>query len=91
MTRAKGVIRTFGSLGKTTESIELAVGTKGRPASRQDFMTISLVTNIPDQSVVWRIKDPVQGDGQFNHPQTGTEMPPFFSHGFNNELPQLLG
>jgi hypothetical protein len=32
------------------------------------------VADVPDQDVLGRLEDVVQGDGQFDHAQTGAEM-----------------
>jgi hypothetical protein len=44
------------------------------PSSGQDFVGIGLVSDIPNQTIVWRIEDIVQGDGQLYHPEPSGQM-----------------
>ncbi len=38
-------------------------------------MRITLVPDVPDQLVAWGVEDSMDRDGQFNHAQTGAQMP----------------
>ncbi len=52
-------------------------------------MSVGLVSHIPDNLVIRCIEDMMQGNGQFNHPQAGTEMTGVRRDNFNNILTQL--
>ena len=43
-------------------------------AAGQDLVRIGLVADIPDQPVVRRVEDIVEGDRQFDHAEAGAEM-----------------
>ena len=53
---------------------EYSPGGKGARSSRQNFMNIRLVTYIPHQLVLWRIKDFMKGDRQLNNAQVRRQM-----------------
>ena len=66
-------------------SLSAALGEAGQPAflaqradavaaAGQDLVRIGLVADIPDQPVVGRVEDVVQGDRQLDHAQAGAEM-----------------
>ena len=47
---------------------------KSFPPSGQDFMSVSLMTYVPDNPIIRRIKYVVQGDSQFYGSQAGSQM-----------------
>jgi len=57
MTYSKCVVFTFASFWKTAKTIILPVGNKIIPAARENFMSVGLVTHIPNQLIVGRIKN----------------------------------
>ena len=68
------VVGTFLPLGKTAEALVLTQGVKPVPPTGQQFMGIGLMAHIPDDFVIRRIKDIMQGDGKFHHSETGRKM-----------------
>src|SRR6266480_5086732 len=69
------VVFTFRALGEARQPAALAKGPNPLAAGGQNLVWISLVSNVPDQSVPRRIEEVVQGDGQFDHPKPRPEMP----------------
>ena len=89
MSDAESVVFTFGAFGKPAQSLLYSVGMEfGSPAG-QDFMSIGLVSYIPDKLIVRGIEDIVQGNSHFYHAETGTKMPSFNGNDINDVLPQF--
>ena len=61
------VILTFRPFGEAADAFVLTEGMKFIASAGQKFVGIGLMADIPDQFVVGRIKDIVQGNGQFDH------------------------
>ena len=55
----------------------------------QDLVRIGLVADVPDQPVVRRVEDVVQGHGELDHAQAGAEMPAGHRDRVDRLLPQL--
>ena len=55
----------------------------------QDLVRVGLVADVPDQPVVRRVEDVVQGHGQLDHAQPGAEMPAGHRDRVDRLLPQL--
>jgi hypothetical protein len=53
-------------------------------------MGVTLMADIPDYLVSGGIKDPVQGDGKFHHPQIGSQMPAVAAYGANYLFPYFI-
>src|SRR5690606_3830245 len=65
---------TFIPLGKSTDPAPLAICMKGRFSAGEDFVSVGLVTHIPDQLIIWGVQHIVQGHGELHHTQAGPEM-----------------
>ena len=63
MRSAKGVIFTLCTLSKARQATALANSTHTVSAPRKDFMRITLMTHIPYQLVIWRIKQVMNSHG----------------------------
>jgi hypothetical protein len=59
--------------------------------TRQNFVAICLMANIPDEFIIGRVKHVMKGDGQFNYPQTSPKVPAEDRHIIDNELAKLIG
>ena len=70
-----------GEPGKTAPLAQCA-NTLAAPG--QDFVGISLMTDIPDQAVVRRVENIVKGDGEFHHAEPGPEMTTGLRHGIDH-------
>src|SRR6267378_3863496 len=54
-------------------------------------MRVSLVTNVPDQPVAWRIKGIVERNGQFNRAQRRAGVSTNARHSFQDVLTNFVG
>ena len=72
--RAEGVVLAFLPAGKARETATLAQGTDLLAPAGQDLVRIALMADIPDQLIPRRIEQVVQGDGQFDNAEAGTQM-----------------
>ena len=71
MSRIKNVVDALGSFWKAREaSLFPNLPEEPRP-SREKLVRITLVTDIPDDGVVWRIEYAVERYGQLDHSQIG--------------------
>ena len=74
----KGIVLTLTSFWKPADAFVFAVGVKNLFSTCKNFVTISLMAHVPNQLIVRRIVNVMQGNGHLYHPQTCTKMPPFF-------------
>ena len=88
---AKGVKFAFIALGKTTQSTQLPERGHAVFATRQDLVRIGLVPHIPNQSVLWGVKDVVKGQRELNRSQIRAQMPACLGHTLEQKSPQLRG
>ena len=69
-----GPVAVVFALGPQREAIE-AIGSADGPEAvfptGQDFVHVHLVADVPDKLVFGRLKDPVQGDREFNDAEVG--------------------
>ena len=75
MGRPERVIGALGTLGETRQSARLAQGADALAPTGEDFVWIGLMADIPDQSVVGRVENMVDGDRQFDNAKTSPQMP----------------
>ena len=87
--RVKGVMGTFGALGKTREPSGPAEGGKPLIPAGQKLMSITLMPHIPDNLILGRIKNPVQGDSQLHYPQIGSQMSTVLVHRAYDKFPNF--
>ena len=60
------------------------------PAASQYFVRVGLVAHVPDNSVMGGVEYVVQCDGQFDHAQSGAEVPAGAGDGIQQIMPQLV-
>ncbi|MNN38217.1 hypothetical protein D3C81_1522010 [compost metagenome] len=53
-------------------------------------MRVGLVADVPHQAVVRGVEDVVQGDGQFDHPEAGAEVPAGLADAVQQVLAQFV-
>src|SRR5690554_1303680 len=90
MRGAKGIVRGFAALGETRYAIELAQVGHGFASTRENFVRIRLMPDIPDNRIVRGVENVVQRNGQFDRSQVGRQMPPSLRDRLQDELAQLL-
>ena len=69
MSRNERVVLALGRVGERTQSLELTVGVKTVATTGEDLMRIGLVSYVPNEFVVRRVKDIMQGNRQFDRTQ----------------------
>ena len=87
MPNTKCIILAFASFGKTAKAFVFTVGNKIIPATCEDLMPVSLVTDIPYKLVVRGIIDIMQRYRKLHHTQAGREMAAVHTYHVNDELP----
>ncbi len=88
---AERVVVALRAAGEAGDAAGLAQGADTRAPTRQDLVGVGLVADVPDQPVVRRIEDMVQGHRQLDHSQTGAEVAAGHRYGVDGFLPQLGG
>ena len=74
MRRAEGVVLAFAAPRKARQAAKLAQAVHAVAPPGQDLVRVSLVAHIPDQPVVRRVEDIVQGHGELDRAQVGAEV-----------------
>ena len=62
MARPKSIVKAFSSFWKTADASLFPHGSKAFAAACEPFVNIGLMAYIPDQNILWRMKDRVQSD-----------------------------
>ena len=68
----KGIVRAFGFFRKAAYAFILAQGMELLLAAGNEFVSVCLMADVPDQFISRRIEYMVQGQGQFNYSQAGS-------------------
>ena len=89
--RAKGVVVTLGALRKAAQPAPLAQRTHALTPTGQNFVRIGLVAHIPHHTVLRRVEDIVQRDGELDRAKVGAEVPSRPGHTAQQKSPQLCG
>ena len=74
MTGTKGIKGRFTAFGKAGQPVFLAQGFDLRAPPCQDLVRIGLMTDIPDQPVMRRLKNIMQCHGQLDNAKPGPQM-----------------
>lgn len=61
------------------------------PASGENFVRIGLVADIPDQFIVWRVEDSMNGDSEFDNAEARAEMAAGFGDGVDRFGAEVIG
>src|SRR5213594_3884163 len=77
--------------GKAAEAAGAANGMKALLASREQFMDVGLMAYVPDEFILGRAENVVQGEGQLDDAKIGPEMAAVFGQNVDQLLPDLLG
>ena len=97
MADAEGIVGALAALGEAGNAAMHAQAIHAFTASGQHLVRVALVADVPDQAVLRRIEDSVQGDGQLDGAEVGRQMAAGLRHGvdqegaqFGRQLRQLL-
>ncbi len=85
------VVLALRARGERSKSARLLDRVELLAAARQNLVWIGLMAHVPNQPVVRRIEDVVQGYRQFDGAEPGGKVPATGAHTVDEKLPQLLG
>ena len=71
---AVGIVRALGARGEAAETAGLADGGEAIAAAGEELVRVGLVADVPDDLVLGRVVDVVEGDGQLDDAEVGGEM-----------------
>ena len=69
----------------------LAVGVESLATAGEDFVSVGLVSYVPDDLVFRGVEHVMQCHGQFHHPQACPKVSSLFGDDVDNELTKLVG
>ena len=75
MADAEGVVVTFAALGEARDAAMRAQAGHTFAASGKNLVGVGLMADVPDQPVMRRIEDVMQGNRQFDRAEVGGQMP----------------
>ena len=90
MSAGKGVVLAFVGRRERTKAAKMTISGECFAATGQNLVTRSLMAHIPDNTVVWRIKDVMQCHRKFDHTKSTGEMTGIVGHLLYNLLPELV-
>ena len=91
VSRAVAIMLAFRAQREAVQAIGAADGVKSIFAAGQQLVDIDLMADVPDEFVLGRVEDVMQGDGQFDHAEIRTEMPAVFGQTGDHFLADLFG
>jgi hypothetical protein len=74
MRSAESIVFTFGTLRESGQAAAGAQGANAITPAGQNFVWIGLVTDVPDQLVIGRVKNVVKGHREFDDAEAGAKM-----------------
>ena len=86
MAGPEGIVLAFFSFAKSGNASELSEGGEAVPSSREHFVGVALVGDVPDDVIFGHVEYVVEGDGEFDDAEGGGEVASGFGDGFD-ELP----
>ena len=90
MAHTKGVVFTLRTRWKWSDAIWTPEFLHPLPTTREYFMGVSLMTNIPNEFVLWRFEDIVERYSKLYDTKSGAEVTTSLSNGINKEVPKLV-
>ncbi len=87
MSHPEGIIFTLCHSGKAADTLVFTVCVELCFSAGEYFVSIGLMTHIPDYLVIWCIIDVMQGYGQLHHPEACPEMAGIVADLINDMLP----
>ena len=73
--RPVAIVFTFTAEGEAVQTVRGAQGVEAVLPTRQQFVDVSLVANIPDEFILRRCEDLMEREGQLDHPQVRSQVP----------------
>src|SRR5205809_7290319 len=91
VTGAVAIMLAFGSQKKTIQSAVLPHCGKAVETPGKYLVHVTLMTDVHNESVVPRVENPVQRDGQFDHAEIWTKMPAWVRTYSDQPIAHFLG
>lgn len=91
MTGAEGVVFGFVTSQKTADAAVLLDGGEQFAPPGKNLVTVRLVTDVPDETIVGRIEGVMKGDGQLDGAQGSTGMSAHSRHGLEDVRANIVG
>jgi len=89
VSRSKSIILRLGPFAEAGQPTVLPQSLDLIPTTGQEFVTVGLMADIPDNLVRRRVEYQVQSYGQLDHPETRGQVPTGFRYRGNDRLTQL--
>ena len=89
--RAIAIVLALAPHGKTADSFRAANRVETVFAPGQQFVNITLVTDIPDELIFGSAKDVMEGEGQLDHAEVGPEVAAVFRQDRDQFLANFFG
>src|SRR5262249_32115943 len=74
VSRAEAVVLAFGTLSEPGQAAARPQCLYAIPAAGEDLVRVSLMANVPYQFVIGGVKDVMQCDRQFDHPEASSKV-----------------
>jgi hypothetical protein len=91
MRGAESVVAAFAAQRKARDAAELAQRGHALAPAREDFVRVGLVPHVPHQTIVRRVEDVVQRDGQLHRAEVGAQVPTGLGDAVEHEGAQFGG
>ena len=88
---AERIVFAFGALGEAGQAVALSQRADAIPTVGENLMRISLMSDVPDQSVGRRIEHIMQRHREFDHAEAGAEMASCDCDGIDRLPSQFIG
>jgi hypothetical protein len=90
MSGDESVVFAFLRIGESADTAEFAQGAENLPPAGQYFVSVGLMSHVPNDAIVGRIEDVMQCDRQLRASQARSEMPRIFGQNLDHVLAQFL-
>ncbi len=87
---AEGVVLALAAPREGGQAVLLAQGAHALTTAGEDLVWVGLVADIPHQAVIGGVEDVMQGDGQLDHAEAGTEVPAALANAVEQVLAQFV-
>lgn len=92
MSYSESIVFTLTPFRKTRNTTLRPIGVKYLSTTSDDLVSIRLMPHIPDELIIWSVKNIMQSDRQFYHSQTRSEVTiSNLRNNIDDILPDLVG
>ncbi len=89
MATSECVVLTLQRRREGTKASQLPVELEQLTTTRQNFVGVCLMANIPNNTIIGSVEDVMQGHGDFDSTETRSQMPGINRHLLNNIITKL--